>query len=285
MENIKIGPRLLLGFGAVVLLTVVLGIYSLERYSGLETLTSTIDGRDFAALQSIQNLIRAEDQMRSSREQVLLSAFMRKDRMESESPEAAQRRWFQLREQNAKLLAELDASLAQWESVAVTPQRALGFRRIRTSLGEAAKALSAIGPQGEAMFAAINAGNLAEAASRNKAAERVATTYEARLTESQGAVQQQIQLGRAEVTTAAQETQRSVIFVLLFSTAVGLLMAWVIHRSIVRPLHEFSGIVERVGKGDLTHQVNLNRRDELGELGTRLDGMTKGLKDGRSPNA
>jgi methyl-accepting chemotaxis protein len=278
MENIKIGPRLLLGFGAVVLLTVVLGIYSLERYSGLETLTSTIDGRDFAALQSIQNLIRAEDQMRSSREQVLLSAFMRKDRMESESPEAAQRRWFQLREQNAKLLAELDASLAQWESVAVTPQRALGFRRIRTSLGEAAKALSAIGPQGEAMFAAINAGNLAEAASRNKAAERVATTYEARLTESQGAVQQQIQLGRAEVTTAAQETQRSVIFVLLFSTAVGLLMAWVIHRSIVRPLHEFSGIVERVGKGDLTQKVNLNRRDELGELGTRLDGMTKGLK-------
>jgi methyl-accepting chemotaxis protein len=279
MDNMKIGPRLLLGFGAVVLLTIVLGIYSLDRYASLQTLTRTIDTRDLATLQGIQSLIRAEDQMRAARGAALLAGFMRKERLPGDSPEAVQRRWLQLRDQNVKLLAELDASLAQWETDAPTQQRSLGWRRIRTSLSEAMKALGAIGPEGEAMFAAITEGRFGEAASRNSAAERVAGAYEARLSEAERGVQQQIQLGRAEVAAASQDTQRSVIFVLFFTTAVGILMAYVIHRSIVRPLHEFSGLVELVGQGDLTQQVNLRRGDELGELGGRLDRMTKGLKE------
>lgn len=278
MENIRIGPRLLLGFGAVLLLTIVLGVYALHRYSSLESLTRTVDSRDLNVLTSIQNLIRAEEQMRGVREMALLSGFMRQARLSADAPETAQRRWFQLRDQNAKLLAELDASAADWETTAATQQRALGWRRIRTALAEASKALGAIGPHGEAMFASLSAGQLAEAVSRNVAAERTATAYEARLAEAQSAVQQQIQLGRSEVTAAAEETQRSVLLVLIFSTLVGLVMAYIIHRSIVRPLHEFSGIVERVGQGDLTQTVKLARRDELGDLGARLDRMTKGLK-------
>lgn len=279
MENMKIGPRLLLGFGAIVLLTIVLGVFSLERYSGLQSLTRTIDSRDLATLQSIQGLLRAEDQMRATRELALLAAFLRRERLGSDSPEAMQRRWTQLRDQNLKLLTELDASLGQWEADAPSTERAAGWNRIRTILREAMKALGGIGPEFEAMALAVGGGNFAEAVTRNSAADENARAYESRLAEAQRAVQQQIQLGRTELASAAQDTRRSVIFVLVFTAAVGALLALVIHRSIVRPLHDFSKVVELVGQGDLTHRVNMKRQDELGQLGGRLDRMTQGLKD------
>jgi methyl-accepting chemotaxis protein len=44
-------------------------------------------------------------------------------------------------------------------------------------------------------------------------------------------------------------------------------------------VQEFAGLVERIGAGDLTQQVRMTRRDEIGDFGASLDRMVRGLKE------
>jgi methyl-accepting chemotaxis protein len=74
-------------------------------------------------------------------------------------------------------------------------------------------------------------------------------------------------------------------------TAVGLAMvlgtivAFVIGRSIARPLATLIDHVGRVGKGDLESQCEYQSQDELGQLGQSLNRMTEDLKTAREQAA
>jgi methyl-accepting chemotaxis protein len=65
------------------------------------------------------------------------------------------------------------------------------------------------------------------------------------------------------------------LLLLVLVSTVGVL----IQRSITLPLAAFMQFVARVGEGDLTHQAKTSSADELGELAQHLDQMVAGLKD------
>ena len=79
--------------------------------------------------------------------------------------------------------------------------------------------------------------------------------------------------------TTARFARNAILFggllVLLLVSTSGLL----IQRSITRPLATFMQFVGRVGEGDLTQQAKISSADELGELGEHLNQMVTGLKD------
>ncbi|WP_460124171.1 methyl-accepting chemotaxis protein [Pseudomonas sp. S2_C03] len=60
---------------------------------------------------------------------------------------------------------------------------------------------------------------------------------------------------------------------------IGSLTAWVITRQIVGPLRHTLEAMSRVSKGDLSHDVQVDRRDELGQLQSSLQQMTLALRD------
>lgn len=278
MDNIRIGRRLLLGFGAIVALTVLLGTFSLQRYAALQGLNENMAARDLTAMSRILELQRTEEQLRGIRTLALLSAFLRKERLPAEPVEVLRRRYMNARDANAKILTELESSTALWEAGALTSQRSLGWRSVRAVLGEVRRAFSAISPDADAMFDLTASGELPQAAARNAAAEQASTAYEERLGEAQRAIQNQTELGRAELEAAAQETQRSVILVLITTLTLGVVLAFLIQRSIAVPLRGLGTVVELIGQGDLTQQFGASRRDEIGELSNTLDRMVKGLK-------
>lgn len=95
----------------------------------------------------------------------------------------------------------------------------------------------------------------------------------------------QIQLTRRDNESAHARTLQigSTLLALLF----GLLAAWVITRQITRPLKETLQVVERIATGDLTHDLHVTRRDELGVLqqgiqrmGVTLRDLISGIRDG-----
>ncbi len=279
MGNMRIGQRLLLGFGLTVLLTLLVGGYALRKQAELQRLTQEIDNRDVASLQTVQEIIRGEDQMRSSREAAILSAFLRKDHLPADPPELAEREWLQSRDNSLKLLSDLQTQARALQDVALTSRREQGWGKIGVAIKDSLDTMNMISPFVESQFAAINSGNLPDAAARTGDVERAAANYEAKLATAQQAVQDQIAVGRSEVSDTAQQTQNSVVFVLVVTIIVGVLFAVVIHRSITNPLEEFMRVVERVGQGDLTQTVTTDSRDEIGQLGKSLDRMVKGLKD------
>ncbi len=71
----------------------------------------------------------------------------------------------------------------------------------------------------------------------------------------------------------------SMVFGVLLVGALLLTVGVLTQRSITRPLRAFIQFVGRVGEGDLTHQAKISSADELGELAQQLDQMVAGLKD------
>ncbi|WP_203143209.1 methyl-accepting chemotaxis protein [Marinobacter mangrovi] len=59
---------------------------------------------------------------------------------------------------------------------------------------------------------------------------------------------------------------------------MGIGLAWVLGRSIVRPIREAVDVASKVASGDLRQQVSSNRKDELGQLLSALGGMVTNLR-------
>ncbi|MDE4535758.1 methyl-accepting chemotaxis protein [Pseudomonas sp. ITEM 17296] len=61
--------------------------------------------------------------------------------------------------------------------------------------------------------------------------------------------------------------------------ALGLLAAWAITRQIIIPLRQTLSAAERVANGDLSQDLQVQRRDELGQLQASMHRMTQGLRE------
>jgi methyl-accepting chemotaxis protein len=78
----------------------------------------------------------------------------------------------------------------------------------------------------------------------------------------------------ADSIQARQMLSLATALALLF----GVIAAWAITRQIVAPLRETLKVVERVASGDLSQDVKVERRDELGQLQSSIQRMTVGLR-------
>ena len=94
-----------------------------------------------------------------------------------------------------------------------------------------------------------------------------------------------IQLERRDTDSASANRLQliSTLLVLL----LGVLAAVVITRQITRPLRETLEVVERIASGDLSHNLQVTRRDDLGilqqgiaRMGTTLRDLISGIRDG-----
>ena len=65
----------------------------------------------------------------------------------------------------------------------------------------------------------------------------------------------------------------------LLALVLGIIAAWAITRQIVIPLQRTLKTVERIAAGDLTHDHQTDRRDELGQLQQAIQRMTAGLRE------
>ena len=94
-----------------------------------------------------------------------------------------------------------------------------------------------------------------------------------------------LQLQRRDIERATANSMQAIttLLVLLF----GIAAAVIITRQITRPLRETLDVVERIASGDLSHNLQVTRRDELGVLqqgiarmGTTLRDLIGGIRDG-----
>ena len=95
----------------------------------------------------------------------------------------------------------------------------------------------------------------------------------------------EIQLTRRDAESAQARSLQ--LISTLLALLVGVIAAWVITRQITRPLQETLAVVERIASGDLSHNIQVTRRDELGVLqqgiqrmGTTLRELISGIRDG-----
>jgi len=72
------------------------------------------------------------------------------------------------------------------------------------------------------------------------------------------------------------------LLILSLLVVIGLtngILTYLVSRSLIKPLYALKHAAEQIKAGDLGHEVNLNRRDEIGELGASFEAMRIRLKD------
>jgi hypothetical protein len=181
MRNLRIGTRLLLGFTLIVALTVGLGLYAIYEQTRVREFSSHMDTRDFRVVDAIQQLENNESQMRATREMALLNAALARERLGVEDGSVQEAAWRTSRDRNMKLLEELQADTVQWEQDSLTAERAAQWRAIRSNAAAAEQALRELSPRVEAMFARLDARDLAGAVRVFPEIENLRNSYEAKL--------------------------------------------------------------------------------------------------------
>ncbi|HET9644302.1 MAG TPA: ATP-binding protein [Burkholderiaceae bacterium] len=94
-------------------------------------------------------------------------------------------------------------------------------------------------------------------------------------------VRQQAQL-QADLARARQSLSRARVLTIaggLLALALGVIMAYVLRRSIVGPVQRLTQVAGQIAAGDLTARAQAESRDEIGMLATSFDTMTTRLAE------
>jgi methyl-accepting chemotaxis protein len=78
-------------------------------------------------------------------------------------------------------------------------------------------------------------------------------------------------------TTSAQFALAQTSLFVLMTFVIVVALALLITRSLVQPMATLVSVAGGISRGELDHDVDLNRADELGELGTAFEGMIEAL--------
>ncbi|EPK5159242.1 methyl-accepting chemotaxis protein [Enterobacter cloacae] len=81
----------------------------------------------------------------------------------------------------------------------------------------------------------------------------------------------------AEIKQTSQQTEVLMVLFIILGMSAGALIAWYITRSITHPLKDAVTVAGKVAAGDLTTEVQVHSRDELGKLMYSLRDMVSAL--------
>ena len=108
--------------------------------------------------------------------------------------------------------------------------------------------------------------------------ETVQNRFEQQLNDLRENSTQLSQSQNTKRNSEADHTRTLLISVTVAALALGALAAWWIARQIAVPLREILGAAHRVAEGDLSHDMAVDRRDELGQLQQSIGQMTRSLR-------
>ncbi|MGB9981695.1 MULTISPECIES: methyl-accepting chemotaxis protein [unclassified Herbaspirillum] len=103
--------------------------------------------------------------------------------------------------------------------------------------------------------------------------------YQAAMRKLQQTEQAEIDDTAANIVALAARSRILLMVLEAAALVFGVLCAWLLTRSIVRPLKQAVGLSQRVAAGDLTAQISVTSRDEVGQLLASLQDMNARLRD------
>jgi methyl-accepting chemotaxis protein len=277
--TLSIANRILLGFGVIVALMIGLGMYAITQLEDVRSTTETIVSRDLALMRQIEDISEQQNAMRGTRSDVITGALLRNlGQQRAQAPVEEQFREWARQAANAETaLSRALATANTFAAQSLTSQRAGAWRRIIELLNAASTDLRQLRAAGERQFNALLANDLAGVEAAQEVLNTSRTSWNNNLGEARAGLGEAIAIGQRRVGEIYDESRTSVILALAGAALLSLIIAYALRSSIANPMDAFMAFVERVGRGDLAGQMAAAGRDEIGRLGSTLNGMVEGL--------
>jgi methyl-accepting chemotaxis protein len=93
-----------------------------------------------------------------------------------------------------------------------------------------------------------------------------------------GQVAELIELQGSQRDAEAGLSRTTLVSVAGIALLIGLLAAWIMIRQIITPLNQTLVAAQRIAKGDLSHDLQVRRTDEMGQLQHSIQAMTESLR-------
>jgi methyl-accepting chemotaxis protein len=257
-QNLKIGARLGLAFGAVLALAVVLTVVGTLRLQQVVGATADMDvavrkarlaDRWLASTRINRALVEARLRAADAQDMAQITA-----RMKANSADIT------------KASEELDGLIVKAEGRAMLAQTA----ELRKTYTAARNDVFALKDGGTADRAALDA---AVETKMNPALNAYDGAVEA-LAKHQKDIFDE---AKAHVDEVAADGRRMLAVVGIVAVLLGAVLAWGLTRSITRPLRKAVALANAVAAGDLSTRVEVESRDETGELMAALQTMNANL--------
>ncbi|MHB1176180.1 MAG: methyl-accepting chemotaxis protein [Sulfuriferula sp.] len=262
LTNLKIGVRLSIGFGlmlALLLFIAIEGISEMDAIQGSLEGIVNVNNRELALTNTVGSKVR--DIASYTRNTVLLTdqADLDKERSKIEVARAQSTEAEALLE---KMLNELPGATE------VEKEQILKIKGLQDSAMPLIDQVLALGAQGKKSEAVTVLLTQAEPATRNWLAEIE------KLLDIEKQINEQT---RKEAASSFAYIHKVMLGLTGLALLLGGLAAWLITRSITRPINRAVQIAQTVAGGDLTSQIEVTSKDETGQLLQALKDMNDSL--------
>jgi len=250
MKNLKVGTRLGLGFAMVLVLMVVMSLSSFNALQGVDAAARQVVNESLPFTLLADEMVA----MALDMQQLITDAALTGDRTSLQEAEA--------------LVREYSEDLGRFESMF----RAENDRKALTQIDDIKGLVAEFWDTGTRMVAAYQdegqeAGNLVM--QEFDADAQVLTREFGALQKTQVA---EIKTEGAAILAASGGMKRTLILLSVIAIVLGLFIAYVITRGIVKPLEKAVDVADSLAVGDVGVEVHSDSRDEIGLL---LDSMAK----------
>ncbi|WP_266171686.1 methyl-accepting chemotaxis protein [Dyella subtropica] len=253
MSNLKVAHRLMLAFGAMLLITCLITASALWRMSSMygqfEDLSRT----------KLANLMAADDLI----VELLQAARHTRNVLILDDPDLVKQEIDAVYQGKPKRTQYIDLLKAN----IVTPQG-------KAALASAIEALDVYVPLEDEYLQLIQAGKFTEAKTmlltRTRPAQLAAIAQPFKLIDVERDV---VRNERTAVENAFQDTRLTLIALMLVTLVVGVALVFLITQSINRPLARVLAAVDKMRTGDFSDRLSLTRQDEFGELANGFNRM------------
>jgi len=280
--NMKVAHKLVLGFGVVCVLTALLALYQMSRFSDALSVIMAVSSYDTEAADMVVTVGNYQAELRSTREAALNAVSVANaEGRAADIPAIMAPMRGHYEDVGLKLretLGKLRSMVAERSQNSVTDSRRKGWVELDSSVTEMGRAIGAVGDEARTIYTLLERNQVAEALQRRQRVDELRKVMEQRIDAAQTAIDHLTAAGRDDIRAIYDSAiQSSVIaLVVVFLIAVG--VAYTIGSSITRRLGRAIDFVTKVGHGDLTQEIMIAGKDELAVLGQHLNEMAGRLK-------
>ncbi|TNC13542.1 methyl-accepting chemotaxis protein [Methylobacterium terricola] len=282
--SLSIGNRILLGFAAVVLVIVALGVYAVGQIGEVRNATDIIVTRDLTVMHQLENIREAQRRMSDLRDEATTRYYLRALGREPATKEEPVVTWRRNAATAETALAGAVTTANEYRAQSLSSERAAAWQRISELLVAAGAELRTTRTATERQFEAIAANDVPGIQAAETALDQSGENFVRTMAAAREALNGAITAGQRRVGAIYEESRLSTLAALAVCVVMALVITVLIRRSVVQPLDAVMAFVGKVGSGDLTGRIADSRRDELGRLGGVLNQMVEGLRQLASQN-
>jgi signal transduction histidine kinase/CheY-like chemotaxis protein len=253
----RLSTRLIASFIAVGAITTLLGVFALDRLSTVHAAGQLVEEVRLPSGRIIAEMDAEVAKIRMAELQHVLSTT------------PAQRRWYARDTDN--LLASLAHDRARFLPLIDTPAERVLYRAFAENWYRYLV-------QHDSVFVLSDSGHSALAKTVMRGSSQ--TTFDRASAKLQELIELTVQAGTdaTQRSEAAYSLSRSFIIACSAATLLfGMGLAFLLMRSITRPLNTLVGAAERIEGGDLSQRVAIHARDEFGRLAETFNRMAEAL--------